>query len=505
MSFSGRWRSALFWLILLLPALISIYLEASPFKIVEYPGHFGHSLVEGFCGLMAIIVGFTVWRESAKTGSCALLVLSFGFTAMGILDLFHALSPPGSDEFVWLHSTSVLSGSLGFVSAAALASHPRRCRPAIARTGMGVLWLAVAAFGVLSLVFPGLVPPMRAEGQFTWTAKGLNYLAGAFLGIAGVAEWRRARAEQNLLHYVYALSLFLFAESAWIFGLSRLWDSSWWLWHFVKVLVFLAIIVCGAYSVSEAFHEVKESRATLEQAYHQLKAAQKSLVESEKLAALGTAAASVAHEIRNPLGVLNNAIGGLQRCEVLSEDDRELLDLMEAEVDRLNEIVTEFLRFARPRPLAVQRAHLPALVKEVIKEVERAAPQDVPIKIISRLDNNLPVCSLDPAQMKHALLNLLTNAVQALPRGGTICVEGAHRDGAADIRVTDTGEGISDEVLAKVFSPFFTTKADGTGLGLTIARRIVRAHGGDISISSHEGRGTTVVLTLPAPGARQSG
>lgn len=486
------------WLILLPPLIFSVYLETSALKSVEYHGHFGHGLVEGFCGLMAIIVGFAVWRECTKTGSCALLATALGSTAMGIVDLFHALSRPGSDEFVWLHSTSVFLGSLGFLSGA-VASHTGPCRPATARRAMGVLWLSMVVFGAVSLIFPGLIPSMSVGGYFTGTAIGLNTLAAVFLLTAGLVQWRKAREAQNFLLYVYALGLFLFAESAGIFSLSRLWDSTWWLWHFVKVLVFLTVIVCGAHSFSEAFHEVKESRAALEQAYHDLKAAQESLVESEKLAALGEAAASLAHEIRNPLGVLHNAIGGLQQFQNLSTEDRELLDLMEVEVDRLNGIVTEFLRFARPRPLMLRHVLLPLLVEEVIREVERAVRPDVPLKVVSSLDGDIPACLFDPGEMKQALLNILTNAVQALPHGGRILIEGTRRNGRVEISVADTGEGIPEDVLASVFTPFFTTKAEGTGLGLSIARRIVRAHGGEIAISSQAGKGTTVLVTLPAP------
>lgn len=235
-------------------------------------------------------------------------------------------------------------------------------------------------------------------------------------------------------------------------------------------------------------------------AYEELKKTQEKLIRSERLAAVGELAAQIAHEIRNPLGAISNSVGVLRRDLDLHGDDRRLLEVVNDESQRLERIVADFLRFARPRPIH----KTPERVTEVLDDVllllsqERGAIGGV--RIEKEYEPDLPRVDLDSAQTREALWNLLVNAVEAMPNGGEIRVS-AHRATKGrdflEIVVSDTGKGIQAVERDKIFEPFHTTKADGTGLGLAIVHRVVEAHAGELDVESEEGRGSTFRLRFP--------
>lgn len=218
----------------------------------------------------------------------------------------------------------------------------------------------------------------------------------------------------------------------------------------------------------------------------------------ERLAALGDVAAAFAHEVRNPL----NAVSvGLQRlgAEFAPEPRAEyarFVELMQAEVRRLNGIVEEFITLARPLPLAPKAFAVDELLHEMAALTEgdaRAAGIAVRVETAA----GLPPLVGDRDRLKQVLLNLALNGVQAMTAGGSLTL-GAHARGrAVSLTVADTGPGIAPEVLPRIFDPYFSTRRDGLGLGLTIVRRIVEAHGGTIEVDSAAGRGTRFTVTLP--------
>jgi PAS domain S-box-containing protein len=216
----------------------------------------------------------------------------------------------------------------------------------------------------------------------------------------------------------------------------------------------------------------------------------------DRLTAMGELASGVAHEVRNPL----NAIGVISQrlAREFSPSDGEgeyrgLLDTIRSEVTRVNGIVQQFLDFARPPRLAPAPTDVARLLEESIRIVEsRAGEKGL---VIRRGFDGLGEARLDAGQMKQALLNLLTNAVDATDRG-EIAVR-ASRGERLEIVVSDTGRGIPPDQLSRVFDLYFTTRADGTGLGLSLVQRIVADHGGRIHVESEVGKGTTFTLTLP--------
>jgi signal transduction histidine kinase len=219
----------------------------------------------------------------------------------------------------------------------------------------------------------------------------------------------------------------------------------------------------------------------------------------ERLAALGDVAAAFAHEVRNPLNAVSM---GLQRlhAEFAPEPAAEyarFVELMQGEVRRLNAIVEQFIGLARPLPLKPAAFAVDELLRELAALVEGQA-RDAGVTVRLTGGSALPPLVADRDHVKQVLLNLVLNAVQAMAEGGGVVTLGAEaaRD-AVTLTVADTGPGISPDVRARIFDPYFTTRRGGLGLGLTIARRIVEAHGGTLTVDSEPGRGARFRVTLP--------
>jgi signal transduction histidine kinase len=239
----------------------------------------------------------------------------------------------------------------------------------------------------------------------------------------------------------------------------------------------------------------------LKKSYDQLARAQEELVKRERLAALGELAAVVAHEVRNPLGVIFNSLRSLTRVLKPSGDAAMLLDIVGEEADRLNRIVGDLLDFARPSEPSLQPEPLEAVLASAVDAAVSAAAANG-VKIDLRTGPRLPKAAVDARMLRQALLNLVINAVQAMPRGGTVTIEASEEttpqgQPVARIQVSDTGPGIPPELAERIFQPFFTTKAAGTGLGLAVVKRIVEAHRGEVALDSRPGKGAHFTLRLP--------
>ena len=233
----------------------------------------------------------------------------------------------------------------------------------------------------------------------------------------------------------------------------------------------------------------------LRASYESLALTQEKLVQRERLAALGELAAVVAHEVRNPLGVIFNSVGGIRRA--LGDDDRArtLVNILEEEAQRLNHIVGDLLDFARPLSPSLRTEALLPVVREVVQTAVETSP--CPIRVAWSLDEPLPGVPMDVRLMRQALLNVTMNAVQAMPRGGTMTLRMRKDESMLVLEITDTGPGIPQDIEARIFEPFFTTRPTGTGLGLTVVKRIIDVHGGILSVVAQPGVGATFRIRLP--------
>jgi signal transduction histidine kinase len=230
----------------------------------------------------------------------------------------------------------------------------------------------------------------------------------------------------------------------------------------------------------------------------QLETAQARLVEQEKLASVGQMAAGVAHGLRNPLASLR-ASAQLALRHPDSPAARESLESMISEVDRLDKRITHLLTFSRPAPLRPARENLSALVGGLVPGLNRLL-QDRMVTLRTDLPVGLPDAMLDPMKVEQTLHELIANALDAMPGGGTLvlAVRTAEDRQSVVVEISDSGRGIPAEVLPAVTDPFFTTRPEGTGLGLAIAKRFVEQNGGTLEITSTVGRGTTVGIRFPA-------
>jgi len=247
--------------------------------------------------------------------------------------------------------------------------------------------------------------------------------------------------------------------------------------------------------------------------------AQEELVRREKLSILGQLSGSVGHELRNPLGVMSNAVYYLKMVLKDADDTtKEYLGIIGHEIDSSLRIIGDLMDFARTRTPRAKAVTVDELVDASL--VRCAVPETV--RVVRDLPAMLPLLSVDPLQIGQVLQNLIANGIQAMPAGGTVRIsarqarrggdgDDAPPDGGGDgesevgfiaLLVADTGEGISGENMTKLFQPLFTTKAKGVGLGLVVCRNLVEANGGRIEVSSSVGEGTVFTVFLPTTGSR---
>ncbi len=234
-------------------------------------------------------------------------------------------------------------------------------------------------------------------------------------------------------------------------------------------------------------------------AEEELRQMQERLTHNEKIAALGRAAAQVAHEVKNPLAGLRlyslhlkNKVAGK-----LADNEMDIVNKIADGIGRLTETTEQILSFARPINMNLTRVDLNTVVSDMAQLLEpQSTANSISVKL--ELTSPAPVGMLDEASIHAALMNLMLNAIQAMQGGGALTVKTVVRDDALLITITDTGKGMSDEQVRNVFEPFYTTKAQGLGLGMPYAKKIIEQHQGAIRVESREGHGTRIEIELPA-------
>jgi signal transduction histidine kinase len=229
---------------------------------------------------------------------------------------------------------------------------------------------------------------------------------------------------------------------------------------------------------------------------------QKELENAHRLAVIGELAASVGHDLRNPLTGISGAVYYLKLKLVDKMDDkmREMFEIIENDIKYANKIVNDLLDFSREINLQLSKISIKEVVKRILTEIE--IPEN--IKVVN-LTKNTHVLSVDVSQIKRVFHNIIRNAIQAMPHGGTLKITSRKTKNFVRIGFHDTGIGISKENMNKLFKPLFTTKAKGIGLGLSICKRIVEAHGGKIAVQSEVGKGTCFTVILPIKTKKMEG
>ncbi|MBK5275174.1 MAG: sensor histidine kinase [Desulfuromonadales bacterium] len=250
--------------------------------------------------------------------------------------------------------------------------------------------------------------------------------------------------------------------------------------------------------------ELQRTAEGLEESFNKLQiqseriiAIEEQLRRSEKLSTLGEMAAVLAHEIRNPLGSIRGT------AEILRDDYRpgdpkhEFIEIQIKETERLNHVVEDFLRMARQQPMELRDCSIREEVETIVTLVAKDA-HDRGISLCFEPSQEQAIVRGDGEKLRQAFLNIVINALQATPPGGSVIIVLTRLESGFELCIRDSGSGISPKNLHRIFEPFFTTKPDGTGLGLAVTRKIIEGHGGTLHIESKAAAGTTVSIRLPA-------
>jgi signal transduction histidine kinase len=300
--------------------------------------------------------------------------------------------------------------------------------------------------------------PFRVENPYT-----------GLIGIGGVFELIQDMGKQyeSIVKFQYL-----------IFGLSIL----------IMGLIFLALLLI-----------VQKAERMIEQRAQEQRELESQLHLAERLAALGQMVAGISHEIKNPLGIIRSTAELLGEMPDASDTQKRLSGVIKEESTRLNQIVTEFLDFARPQEPNLQECQLEEIIEKNLSFI-RPELEKKGIQVQDNLNGRSFRLRADHDLLYRAFLNILINAIHSMQDGGTIDIKVEEGRDAYRVEIEDTGCGISKENADKIFNPFFTTKEKGSGLGLSIVRKIIEGHRGTIGIESIEGQGTKVQVQLPRRG-----
>ncbi len=231
--------------------------------------------------------------------------------------------------------------------------------------------------------------------------------------------------------------------------------------------------------------------------YEKVQANFEGMKRAERLSALGQLSAGLAHEIRNPLASISGAAGILQRNEGLDPKQQRCIQIILSECQRLNDLLTNFLNFARPRAPRLRAVEIGSVLDNVVA----LAGHGIRGKLVhfeKSVEEGLPAVECDPEQLEQVLLNLMINAIEASPEGETVELAASYEGQRIEVRVSDRGHGVAAAHVDRLFDPFFTTKEHGTGLGLPVAHQIMRQMGGSLLARNNTPQGMTFAVVLPA-------
>ena len=249
--------------------------------------------------------------------------------------------------------------------------------------------------------------------------------------------------------------------------------------------------------LTDSFNKMSES---LIEKRKELEATYRELSKQERMAEIGNFSMMIAHELKNPLGIIKGAIDIIAKEGVKAEVSRTMMGYIQDEVKRLNRLVEDFLSFARPNPAHKSFVDINHVMNKIVNLIPLPEFKEKEITLTVQLAEDIAEVNVDEHQIYQAIVNIFNNAIQAIPQEGEITVKTESRPNGILITIMDTGVGIGEEEKGKVFEPFFTKKQSGTGLGLAVVRKIIDNHKGEITITAREGGGTIFSVGLPING-----
>lgn len=333
--------------------------------------------------------------------------------------------------------------------------------------------------------------------------------AGHYLTPSGLLMWHGVFQRLYYLPVVFAAITFgwigglaaaLAAGVAYIPHIMITWSGMhhYAMEQYAEIFMFLAVgVVTGILADRERKRriELQHTAQRLSAVYRELQSSFEQVKRADRLSAIGQLAAGLAHEIRNPLASIDGAAELLDVAGDQPELRKETVSIIRKECARLNRLLTSLLDFARPRRPEWRDVDLSKVLDTVIDLVSHAAGKG--IQFHKEKDDRVPKLLGDEEQLTQVILNLTLNAAQAMPEGGDVWLTARPEDGGLVIQIRDEGAGIPEENMDKIFDPFFTTKETGTGLGLSVVHQIVTQHGGTVTVTRNQEKGTTFSLFFP--------
>jgi two-component system sensor histidine kinase HydH len=438
------------------------------------------------------------WRELREYSACAGLATLFVAS-----NVFCGTSAPPHVLVLASRFSLLVAGLHGAAWFAYTAARERRALDRLEK-GIAASGLIV---GVVALVPGALVSDDVSVRPVAWLGWVYRDAVPTQLGGVGYAvycgalfvltyhygkRWRRG--EPYAAAHFFGLGALMVAGVNDSLTAARLYDAP-----NLLDLGFLTAVGCVGSALVARF---VASARSLDAQTAQLKATQAALVQRERLAALGELSAVVAHEVRNPIAIMFNAIAVLRRTPQGGEAAGTLLGILDDEARRLMRIVNDLLAYASPGALRLTKAPLDSILSGAAEAAHAIAPAGA-VGVRVHIPAELPALECDEQLVRQAVINLITNAMQASPRHPVDVraeLEPLHPQ-VVRIVVVDHGSGVPAESVPRLFTPFFTTRATGTGLGLAIVRRVAEAHGGDVRLAPPEGPGATFWLRLPVEAA----
>jgi len=446
-------------------------------------------------------------RRATRTEYLAFGLLSFGLMLWSFGSGL-AADAETMDEAMLGFSVELLGG---FAAAALFVEFAARLvgrsAPWVVRSAYAVALIGFAADVAGLLLEPSqrtpfwgiALVPGAVEPQLTWLGVAVLFVILGFCGWAvwAIADGVKKAPDLRALAWATAIAVAggLIELSTRAFGGRTLYLLD----HAALVPVLTVSFILQRRFVAAAT-ELGERTRELRHSYSELRTVQEELVRKEQLAAVGELSAVIAHEVRNPLAIIKNALSGLRRPTLRASDRTVLLEILEEEVDRLNRLARNLLDYARPVAPQGRAVDLLGLALEATEAARAATDAPERLRIEVQGEPDVAPVNGDPDLLRQALTNVAANALQAMPDGGTLTIRATSIAGPPPqvrLELEDQGGGMPEAVLVKARDPFFTTRPAGTGLGLAIVDRVVRSHGGSLEISSMADAGTTVVLTLP--------
>lgn len=249
-------------------------------------------------------------------------------------------------------------------------------------------------------------------------------------------------------------------------------------------------------SPEKTYRKLEQERKRLESSYAELRESKDELVRSEKLVFTGRIAANIAHEIRNPLTNVSMSLQQLKKAIKPKNPLHKHVDIIKRNTERINFLITELLNCARPPKLEIKPYNIHRLLKDVLMSSSTKLKARK-IKIIKKLTPRPAIIKIDKEHMERVFLNIINNAIDAIPKGGKLAIITEYGMNRFIVRIQDTGKGIPEKDIIRIFDPFFSEKRGGVGLGLTLSYGIIVGHGGTIEVESKVRKGSTFSISLP--------